>query len=192
MNLGSFQSFQGGLRWCSSIRAGGGPSCRSQGPWTQVSLTLLLQSRDVTPLELPPSPPLPSFLHVLHSDPFHLQESKRWGSYPTSERLFQNLLRIFPEEAEEEGQELEKHIPKCARRLLDLPSRFRLAGLPPPKKPALPKAPRPLAATSRGSVPGLVGAGEDRSLFGLSCLRTCLRPHGTFGRKIERGKARGP
>lgn len=115
MNLGSFQSFQGGPRWCSSIRAGAGPSRRPQGPWAQVSLTLLLQSRGITPPELPPSPPLPSFLHVLHSDPFSPQESKRWGSYPTSERLFQNLLRVVLEEAEEEGQELEKRGPWASR-----------------------------------------------------------------------------
>lgn len=114
MNLGSFQSFQGGLSWCSSIRAGGGPSQRSEGPQAQVSLTLVLQTRGCHPsTELPPSPPLPSFLHVLHSDPFCPQESRRWGSYPTSERLFQNLLRIFPEEAEEEGQELEKRVPSA-------------------------------------------------------------------------------
>lgn len=64
--------------------------------------------------------------------------------------------------------------PQCARRLLDLPSRSRLAGLPPPKNLVFPKAPRPLAATSQGQDKGLsrvwLVRGEDRSLSLVSVL----------------------
>lgn len=164
MNLGSFQSFQGGLSWCSSIRAGGGPSRRSEGPQAQVSLALVLQTRGCHPsTELPPPPPLPSFLHVLHSDPFRPQESRRWGSYPTSERLFQNLLRIFPEEAEEEGQELEKRVPSAPGG--SWTSRPGSGSWYPASQEArISQGSKAFGRNFARSVPGLVGAGEDRSL----------------------------